>query len=388
MHQKSCQLRAGTNAPGLLVLVIIGMIIFYSDNTYAQYQSPQYPPPQYPAPQYSPPMMNGGVQLPYNLPPQSPQDLSNGWSVPSSPQGMTQDPALSQGPPMTQEMVEPTYQNLAPKYNPYASGSTAPNSPYWASDQNWSWTLLPSDIMYKAYLAGPRESRIAGIWNYNPHTGWQWDITLGGRVGIVRYGSSGVSPPEGWQLDMEAAAFPRLDLNEERDLVGTDYRFGIPLTYSSGAYQWKLAYYHNSSHVGDEYWEKNPTFVRRNYVRETMVLGNSYYLNDDWRIYGEVGASFYNKGGSKPWEFQYGVDYSPTERTGIRGNPFAAINGYSKQERDFVPTLTVQTGWQWRSRENNHLFRAGFQYMTGPTVQYEFLKDNEDLYGIGLWYDF
>ena len=46
------------------------------------------------------------------------------------------------------------------------------------------------------------------------------------------------------ELACEGAAFPRLDPEDELDLIATDYRFGVPLTYGIGRYQMKLAYLH------------------------------------------------------------------------------------------------------------------------------------------------
>ena len=38
-----------------------------------------------------------------------------------------------------------------------------------------------------------------------------WDATLGGRVGMVRYGSNDSVSPDGYQLDFYGAAIARLD---------------------------------------------------------------------------------------------------------------------------------------------------------------------------------
>ena len=43
------------------------------------------------------------------------------------------------------------------------------------------------------------------------------DGTLGGRVGLLRYGDSRKIFPQGWQLDVEAAAIIRMMLDEIRD---------------------------------------------------------------------------------------------------------------------------------------------------------------------------
>jgi hypothetical protein len=254
----------------------------------------------------------------------------------------------------------------------------------------WDWTILPDGLIYRSYLAGPKESRFRSVWAYDENLGWIWDITLGGRVGILRYGTKHADDvqPEGWQLDVEGAAFPRLDPEEERDLTSADFRFGVPLTYGIGRYQTKIAYYHLSSHIGDEYLIKNPTFVRRNYVRDAIVWGHSFYLTDDLRLYGEIGYAFYTSGGAEPVELQFGVDYSPAHFTGAFGAPFAAANGYLRQDFDFGGDLVVQAGWQWRGERNRHLLRVGGEYSNGKSEQFEFFDNFEERLGLGMWYDY
>jgi hypothetical protein len=251
----------------------------------------------------------------------------------------------------------------------------------------WRHQVLPDGLIYRSYLAGIKEPRFAGQWNHDINLGWIWDITLGGRVGILRYGTTSVDHPEGWQLDIEGAGMPRLDLENERDVVATDFRFGIPLTYGRGCYQMKFAYYHLSSHLGDEYMVRNNTLSRRNYARDVIVWGHSYYLTEDIRLYGEAGWAFAFDGGTEPWEFQFGIDYSPVKLTGHWGSPFVAINGHLREEFDFGGNLVVQTGWQWRGY-SGHLFRIGMEYFQGMSDQWEFFDQYEDKLGFGIWYDY
>jgi hypothetical protein len=186
-------------------------------------------------------------------------------------------------------------------------------------------------------------------------------------------------------LDIEGAAFPRLD--DVRDLVDCDYRFGLPLTTRQGMWESKFGYYHLSSHIGDEFLVRNPGFSRINYVRESLVLGVAVYLNPSLRLYSEAGWAFQEDGGAKPWEFQFGADFSPTEPTGLYGSPFFAINGHLRQENDFGGNLTVQTGWQWRGR-TGHLLRIGMQYFNGMSELGQFFDRFEEQIGGGLWYDY
>jgi len=253
---------------------------------------------------------------------------------------------------------------------------------------NWHWQLLPNSLLYKSYMAGPKESRLASGWLYDTDQGWIWDLTAGGRVGIVRYGSSNEFPAEGWQLDIEGAAFPRLNMEESLDLDSTDFRFGLPMTWTRGPYQAKFAYYHMSSHVGDEYLARNPGFVRRNYSKDAFVLGFGYFATEDLRIYGEAGYAFVIDGGADHWEFQFGAEYIPMSYEGIRGAPFFAINGLIREEVDFGGGVTIMAGWRWRGSQNDRTFRFGVQYYNGKTTQFAFLNESEELIGLGAWYDF
>lgn len=254
--------------------------------------------------------------------------------------------------------------------------------------QTWSFQLLPDGLIYRNYLAGRKESRFASHWVHDPDEGAIWDITLGGRAGIFRYGTHDPISPEGWQLDIEGAAFPRLDPSEDQDLVVCDYRFGVPLSYRSGIYESKLAFYHLSSHLGDEFMLKNPGFRRINYSRDVIVWGHALRPFDDWRTYFEVGVAVRAVGGADPVELQFGIEYSPLRRTGLRGAPFAAANAHLRQEVNFGGHVTVQAGWQWRSDASSHLYRIGLDYTNGESTQWELLGFNEQQIGLGMWYDF
>jgi hypothetical protein len=254
--------------------------------------------------------------------------------------------------------------------------------------QTWTWQVLPDGLVYPGYLAGQKESRLASVFNHDSRLGWIWDITLGGRAALLRYGTYGPYRPEGWELGIEGAASPRLDLENNEDLVSADFRAGVPLTYGSGPFQVKLAGYHLSSHLGDEYLLRHPEYPRINYSRNALVLGGSYYATDDLRLYAEAEWAFYTDGGSAPWAFQFGIDYSPVHATGsCCGSPFFALNGQIREELDYGGSFTTQAGWQWRG-PSSRLLRVGVQYFVGKSDQYEFFCMNEQKIGIGLWYDF
>ncbi len=184
---------------------------------------------------------------------------------------------------------------------------------------DFGFHLLPEGLIYRSYLGGPREPRMSTGVVSIPDDSTFWESTVGGRVGMFRIGSSDPIRPRGFQFDVEAAALLRLDIPENVDVRAADYRVGLPLTWGNEFAQWKFAYYHVSSHLGDEFLEDNPDFPMFRQARDALVLGHSVYLTDSLRIYGEVGWAFYCVS-SEPWEFQFGLDYAPRGHRTARGS--------------------------------------------------------------------
>ena len=252
----------------------------------------------------------------------------------------------------------------------------------------WTCQVLPTGIIYHSYLAGPKEPRFGAVFWHDKKLGWNLDYTVGGRVGLVRYGTTDNILPQGFQLDLEGAAFPRVNIDENMDLDAADYRVGIPLTYGKDRWQAKLAIYHLSAHVGDEFLIRNPNFERRNYVRDAFVAGVSFYPVNLVRLYGEAEWAFNTSGGADPFAFQLGAEVSPLRYNGCGGDPFLAVNWSLRQDVDFGGNLCLEFGWQWRGVDNQRLMRTGFHLLTGKSNQFEFMRQNETQVGIGAWYDF
>src|SRR5690606_40670107 len=57
--------------------------------------------------------------------------------------------------------------------------SAAPAGPH-----AWEWQALPDGLLFRTYLAGPKEPRFASAWLVRTGGSWFWDATLGARVGL------------------------------------------------------------------------------------------------------------------------------------------------------------------------------------------------------------
>ena len=255
------------------------------------------------------------------------------------------------------------------------------------------WYILPAGLLYRSYLAGPKESRIHWANLYDTESDRRiWETTLGGRAGLLRYGSGDSNGAEGFQLDLEGAVFARVLPDEPSAMLeAADFRFGFLATWRIQRTSLKAGYYHISSHLGDEFLLANPLFDRINYVRDSLIFGAMYDLTNDVQIYGEVGNSLGTQGGAKPLELQFGTQYVPAAadfRIRVGGAPFAAVNGHLRQDFDFGGSLNVVAGWSWEGEESRSRFRVGMQYYRGPSLQYSFFDRKENLIGGGLWFDF
>jgi len=258
-----------------------------------------------------------------------------------------------------------------------------------ASASNGSLKLLPGDVIWHSYWAGAKEPRTAGT--FFKETGNDLsllDVTLGGRSSLLRDATQNDQGLwHGWELQIEGAANLRLNLDENGDLDATDFRFGVPFILARNQLHWKIAYYHLSSHVGDEFLVRNPGFSRINFSRDVLVLGASYFPLPSWRYYAEAGWAFYDDEGSAPWELQLGLDYAQPGPTGACGIPFFALNGHLREEVDFGGNLAIQAGWLWRGHAGRVL-RTGLHYYNGKSSQFEFFDQFEQHIGFGLWQEY
>jgi len=249
------------------------------------------------------------------------------------------------------------------------------------------WELFPNGVLYTPYLAGEKEPRFAAQWLWERDRGLIWETSLGGRAGLFRYGTPGPNG-EGFQLDLEGAGQARVDPEEESDLEAGDFRAGMVGTIRNGAWRLKTGYYHISSHIGDEFLIKNPGWHRRNYVRDSALLGIMYDLRPDFQVYGEYAPAISSNGGAQIGEFQFGAQFNPVGGTGWRGAPFAAINGHLRQEFHYGGSVNMVAGWLWRGQRNSRTFRVGGMHYDGPSIQYSLFDRHESLTGVGMWLDY
>jgi len=268
-------------------------------------------------------------------------------------------------------------------------GNRWPSQQPTANFSNGSLELLPGDVIWHSYWAGAKEPRTSGTLFQESHDDLTlFDVTLGGRSSIFRQAvRNDQGLWQGWELQVEGAAILRLNLDQNWDLESADFRFGVPFILARNQWHWKFAYYHLSSHVGDEFLVRNPGFTRVNFSRDVLVFGASYFPLPAWRWYAEAGWAFYDDAGSDPWEVQFGLDYAQPGPTGKSGTPFVALNGHLREEVNYGGNLALQAGWLWRG-QSGRVLRAGLHYYNGKSSQFQFFDQFEQQIGFGLWQEY
>jgi len=246
--------------------------------------------------------------------------------------------------------------------------------------------LLPDGLIYHPYLAGPKESRTGIQFFAADDDSRSWYGTLGGQIGLLRYGTYDTFRPVGIQFDIEGSAQFRSSDSDILGFTATDVRFGFPASIGWGSQETKLALYFFRAELDAGPSEGRPDGFEQIFDRQAIVLGHSIHVTEKVRIYGEAGYAFQTDLDGQ-WEFQFGAEYAPVLPTRIWGAPFAAANVYLLEAEDYRGNLMLQAGWGWRGK-NARLLRAGLFYATGLTNSSALEGRTEQQIGIGLWHDF
>jgi uncharacterized protein DUF1207 len=139
---------------------------------------------------------------------------------------------------------------------------------------------FPDDHLFCALVADPKEpstfvSYLRGKFRtLDDPSGVDTNIAavgVGDSFGLVRFG--GPAAGEGLQLDVIGAIFAQFDLRApSTDLINTDYILGVPLTFRRRGFSVRTKWYHQSSHLGDEFLLRETGIERENLSFESFEV--------------------------------------------------------------------------------------------------------------------
>jgi hypothetical protein len=229
-----------------------------------------------------------------------------------------------------------------------------------------------------------------------PHFGASYQRYMGDsqfeNVGAVSFGESfslyrGNGPLDGqWEAGLQAAVFAIFDLaGDSSDLVNADYYVALTGSYRTGGWQALARFFHQSSHLGDEFLLAN-RIDRVNLSYEGLgLIVSRYFLDEAVRLY--AGGSYLvrrDPDDIEPGAVEYGLElYSPWYlTTGIR--PVGAVDLQNRQQNSWAVDISARAGLEFEGVQVlGRKLQIVLEYFSGHSPNGQFYRDRVNYIGIG-----
>jgi len=250
---------------------------------------------------------------------------------------------------------------------------------------------LPLGDLFRPLLADPKEPHFYLSYRHYVYQSQHISAATGGYgeiFGIKRY----VDHADGsaWQVNFGGGAHAQFNLDmPSRALINTDYTIGFPVSYRKGPDSVRIALYHQSSHLGDEYLLQTKT-NRIEFSYEALnVIGSHEW--QEWRVYGG-GEFLIHKVPNelRPWGAQGGIEYHGTDPVLGSGRLVGGLDLKIDQEHDWAVNGSLKAGFQFDSTEPNgryvRVLAEGYQGYS-PHGQFYVNRISYGGLGIALGFD-
>ena len=190
-----------------------------------------------------------------------------------------------------------------------------------------------------------------------------------------------------WGIGIEAAVFSVFDMGADSfDLINSDFWVAFPsISYRDRNFSALFRLYHQSSHVGDEYFLRCGV-VRKDLSYEVVNLLLSYDLLNLFRVYGGGGYMYHRTPSDiDPWLTQLGFEFE-SPRTFLNGavRPIAAVDMQCHDETGWNMNFSMRTGIQFESINNRtRMFQIMLEYYNGYAPTGQFYDRRVEYMGIG-----
>ena len=251
--------------------------------------------------------------------------------------------------------------------------------------------FIPGGHLFKPLIADPR-------W---PHFGAAYQYYLNERqlssVAAVSFGETITLYRDRigrgwWETGVQAGVFAVFDLDAaSKDLVNADYMAAAFLGYRYDQFSAFGRFFHQSSHLGDEFILRNRVKNRINLSYEAVDLRLSYTFFDDvLRLYGGGGYLFDQEPETlKPGFVQWGVEFrSPWPGRDARVRPIAAVDVQNREENNWHTDFNVRAGVEFEGLIASRNLQILLEYFRGHSPNGQFYKEKLDYIGLGVHFNF
>jgi hypothetical protein len=261
---------------------------------------------------------------------------------------------------------------------PVADTMRSPDTPF-----------LPVGDFFKPLLADPKEPRFYLSYRVFEYRSNKTHAAVGGYgefFGLDRHvDTGGIS----WQANFGGGIHAQFDLHAPSlDLLNTDYTIGFPFSFRKGRASYRLALYHQSSHLGDEYLLHNN--VQRVELSYEAIEAIGSYEWKLWRMY-YGGEYIVHQGPTdlKPEALHSGIEYTETHAIIGRGRLVGGWDLKSDQTHDWSLNSSIKVGLQFdSSTPNGHCIRVLAEGYKGFSSYGQFYPDRTAYAGIGRYLGF
>jgi hypothetical protein len=249
--------------------------------------------------------------------------------------------------------------------------------------------VLPKGLLFAPLIADPRWPHFSAVYqryHEDARLGNAATASLGETFSLVRgpVGKQGGA----WEVGIQAGVFSLFDLDApSSDLVNTDYLVGVPFAYRAKNFSALARFFHQSSHLGDEFLLRNRA-NRVNLSYEGVDVRLSYDLFDALRLYGGGGYLFDRDPASlDPGLVQYGIEVtSPWSFAGGAATPIAAADFQNTEESNWRTQSSVLTGLQLeRVRIADTALLLGLEWFRGQSPNGQFYGRKVEWFGVGAY---
>jgi hypothetical protein len=257
-----------------------------------------------------------------------------------------------------------------------------------------------STLVYQPMVADPR--------NPGNSVGYRWgdevigdqvvEVSLGDVFPIFRWREVG---PGDLQFDIVGCAWSLFKMwpdnapdGEWAELVNTDFLLALPFSYAFDRWSFRLQPYHISTHLGDEFLNRRPGYIRKNPSMEAVDFFTAYQITEGFRVYGGVGWIFHSDSSfpMKPFYVEYGGEVRAFGTRSyyhmLYGTPFFAVFMRNFQENDWRLDSTIALGYEWSKLQGVGRKVRLFAEYRNAYSDGEFFHDMAQYFEIRLYYGY
>lgn len=258
--------------------------------------------------------------------------------------------------------------------------------------------LFPENDVFRPLMADPKQPQFFAAWQATRVRSNNTSVNIGSVGFGENFGLLGHrNGCNGWQVGILGGVFAQFNLDApSTDLINADYVIGIPVSWRRGLFSTRVRFYHQSSHLGDEFLLGNPGVHRVNLSYEAVEGIVSLDTPGAWgRVYagGSVlvarDPTTLDRNGAQ-WGFELrgpalAAPILGTHLPVLRLRPVVGADFKSYEELHWIINTNVVGGLEWSKADSNRRLRLLLNYYHGFVPYGQFFSQKVEWVGVEVF---